>query len=147
MKTFKIFLLSFVILFANKANCQENSGTKDMGIVAPPAHPDPDAEKIFTKVDAEAQFPGGPNAWSKYVSQNINEKILEAAPAGTYTVIVKFIVHKNGDISDVQATTHVGYGLEKEAVRLVKNSPKWIPAEYGSVSSYRLLPMTFIVPK
>ena len=123
-----------MLFVANKANCQtkrlpapkENPNTT---VVAAPVQPIPDSEKVFSKVDYEARFPGDKTAWDDYVKQNLNESIPKAngAPAGTYTVMVRFIVHRNGDISDAEAKSHVGYGMEKEAVRIIKNGPRWIP--------------------
>ena len=100
----------------------------------------------------EARFPGGKTAWEDYVKQNLSENIpkTKGAPAGTYTVIVRFIVSRNGDISDVIGTTHVGYGMGKEAGRIIKNGPKWIAGEqypYGPANCYHLQPVTFNVSK
>ena len=50
------------------------------------------------------------------------------APEGTYTVYVQFVVDKEGNISDVKALTNHGYGMEEEAVRVIKKGPNWTPA-------------------
>ena len=54
--------------------------------------------------------------------------IENGATSGKYTVIVSFVVDKEGTISDVQAENDPGYGTAAEAVRVIKKSNKWIPA-------------------
>ncbi len=108
-----------------------------------------DEDKIFTKVENEAQFPGGQAAWVRYLQKNLNPNapIDNGAPGGTYQVIVKFIVSKDGTISDVQAETKHGYGMEAEAIKIIKKGPKWTPALQNgrNVNAYRRQPITFVV--
>ena len=85
--------------------------------------------KIFTKVEFPAEFPGGANSWRSYLESNMKY------PAKAYrkniqgVVRVQFIVDKEGNISEVQALNDPGGGLAEEAIRIIKNSPKWKPAE------------------
>ncbi|MEP7141293.1 MAG: energy transducer TonB [Ferruginibacter sp.] len=106
-------------------------------------------DKIFTKVENEAQFPGGQQAWIRYLQKNLNANapVENGAPPGTYQVIVKFIVSKDGSISDVNAESKHGYGMEDEAVKIIKRGPKWTPALQNgrNVNAYRRQPITFIV--
>ena len=108
-----------------------------------------DEDKVFTKVENEAQFPGGQAAWIRYLQKNLNANapVDNGAPGGTYQVIVKFIVSKDGSISDVQAETKHGFGMEDEAVKIIKRGPKWTPALQNgrNVNAYRRQPITFIV--
>ncbi len=108
-----------------------------------------DEDKIFTKVENEAQFPGGQAAWIRYLQKNLNANapVDNGAAGGTYQVIVKFIVSKDGSISDVQAETKHGFGMEDEAVKIIKRGPKWTPALQNgrNVNAYRRQPITFIV--
>ena len=117
-------------------------------IVAAPKD-DTDYDQTFTKVEVEASFPGGSGAWAKYVqrSLNANVPIDNEAPTGSYTVIVQFIVDKEGNVSDVKALTSHGYGMEEEATRVIKRGPKWTPAIQNgrNVKAYRKQPITFIV--
>lgn len=110
---------------------------------------DDDEGKIFTKVEVDASFPGGETAWRRYLERNLdaNTPIDNGAPEGTYRVIVRFIVAKDGSVSDVQPETNFGYGMEAEAVKIIKKGPKWTPAIQNgrSVSAYRRQPVTFIV--
>lgn len=71
------------------------------------------------------------------------------APVGQYTVLVLFIVDKDGTITGIQPLTKFGFGMEEEAVRLIKQCPKWIPAQqFGKkVKAYRKQPITFVISK
>jgi hypothetical protein len=99
--------------------------------------------------DTEAMFPGGTEAWMQYIAANIRSQIpvKRNAPVGEYKVIVRFVVYKDGSIGNVVAETHWGYGIEEEIIRLVKNSPRWIPARVKGkpVKAYRRQPVTFLV--
>ncbi|WP_026751097.1 energy transducer TonB [Sediminibacterium sp. C3] len=115
-------------------------GAKDEGIVAPPVESgtgvveapkkEEDYDKIFTVVQIPAEFPGGLSAWAKYLERNLNRDlpVENGAPPGKYTVVVSFIVAKDGTISDVVAENDPGYGTKNEAVRVITRGPKWKPA-------------------
>ena len=130
-------------------------GQKDLGIVAPPvedkggvvAAPKVDDEdKVFQKVEIEAQFPGGEKAWTKYISREINRYIDELQEAGKAgTCLVQFIVDKEGNISDVEALTMKGTKLAEICVNAIRKGPKWTPAEQNGrkVKAYRKQPVTF----
>lgn len=110
---------------------------------------DDDENKVFNKVEVEASFPGGESAWRRYLQNNLdaNTPIDNGAPEGTYSVIVRFIVSRDGSISDVVAETKHGYGMEAEAVKIIKKGPKWTPALQNgrNVNAYRRQPITFVV--
>ena len=108
-----------------------------------------DENKVFTKVEQEAAFPGGEAAWRRYLQNNLdaNTPVENGAAEGTYQVIVKFIVSKDGSISQVEAETSFGHGMETEAVKIIKKGPKWTPANQNgrAVNAYRRQPITFVV--
>ncbi len=116
----------------------------DFGNVAPQVK-----DEIFIKVEKEAEFDGGPSAWRKYLVRKLNpqEPAEQGAEPGLYTVIVRFVVSIDGSISDVVAETNNGFGMEKDAITVIKNGPNWIPAmQNGSVvKAYRRQPITFQV--
>ena len=141
-----------------KIDVVKQEGIKDEGIVAPAAIDEgkgiveekkEDENKIFEKVEIEAQFKVGEGAWRKYLERNLNPSapVDNGAPEGTYTVYVQFVVSKDGSISDVKALTNHGYGMEAEAVRVIKKGPAWTPAIQNgrSVNAYRKQPITFQV--
>jgi protein TonB len=108
-----------------------------------------DENKIFDKVEIEAGFPGGEGKWRQYLERNCNGQVASdnGAPEGTYTTIVQFVVDKEGNISDVRPLTTHGFGMEEEAMRVIKKGPKWTPAVQNgrNVKAYRKQPITFVV--
>ncbi len=132
-------------------------GIKDMNIVTPPAAADvgkglveaKPVEKepeVFTKVEVDAAYPGN---WRSYLERNLDGQVAvdNGAAPGTYTVQIQFIVDVAGNVSDVKALTSVGYGMEQEAMRVIKRSGKWKPAIQNGreVKAYRKQPIIFQV--
>jgi len=106
-------------------------------------------DSLFTREEEDAMFAGGDEAWALYLQRTLNPDVpvKRKASAGKYTVIIKFIVSIDGSLKDITAETNLGHGMEQEAIRVIKNSPKWIPAkQYGrKVNAYRRQPVTFLV--
>jgi protein TonB len=113
--------------------------------------PNNDDLKIFDKVEVEASFAGGDMAWREFLQNNLksNVPVKHKAPVGAYTVVIQFVVDKEGNISDIKALTNHGYGMEKEVMRIIKKSPKWTPAYQNNrpVKAYRKQPVTFVISK
>jgi periplasmic protein TonB len=108
-----------------------------------------DDNQVFTKVEVDAEFPGGMGAWAKFLQKNLDADIPvnNGAPVGTYRVIIRFIVGKDGSASDIQPETSFGYGMEEEAMRAIRKAPKWTPAIQNgrNVNAYKRQPITFVV--
>ena len=104
--------------------------------------------KIFTKVENEASFPGGKTAWIKYITKAIMATQDSLTEADYGTCLVKFIVNTDGSASFVKATTMDGTKLAEISVKAIRNGPKWIPATQNghTVASYRLQPVTLLDP-
>ena len=130
-------------------------GDKDLGIVAPPISDDKgvielpkkqDAEEdgIVLHVQIESEYPGGIEAWRRYLIKTLNypENARDNEIEGT--VLVQFIVDKNGVVSDVQAISGPNE-LREEAVRVIRKSGSWKPAIQNGrqVKSYKNQPITF----
>ncbi|MEP7109591.1 MAG: energy transducer TonB [Ferruginibacter sp.] len=105
--------------------------------------------KETTAVEIEASYPGGNEAWKKFLEKNLNANIpnKNKAPIGKYTPVVMFIVDKDGSVSNVKTLTNFGYGMEEELVRVIERSGKWTPAtRNGSpLKAYRKQPVTFLL--
>jgi protein TonB len=69
------------------------------------------------------------------------------APKGKYNVKLQFVVGLDGSIRDIKALTQVGYGMEDEAIRLLKSSPQWTPAMQNNrqVQAYKSVDIIFHV--
>lgn len=101
--------------------------------------------QIFTAVEQQAEFPGGQNALMKFLSANIVYP--EAARLNNIQgrVIVKFVVETDGSITTPVIAKGIDKDLDREALRVVKKMPKWIPAKNNgmAVRSYFTFPITF----
>ena len=146
-------------LVDTKIDVINQAGDKDKGFATPPVIDDKqvvevpkpkdvDDNEVFIHVEIPAEFPGGPGAWSRFLHNHLNSNtpMDNGAPVGSYTVMVQFIVDKEGNISDVKALTNHGYGMEEEAIRVIKKGPQWTPAIQNGrkVNAYRRQPVTFI---
>jgi TonB family protein len=76
---------------------------------------------------ASPKFNGGNGAFGRYLGKNIIYPELERKNDIYGIVVLQFIVEKNGSITDVRVQKSVSPGLDKEATRVIKNSPSWIP--------------------
>ncbi len=105
-------------------------------------------DKLFTKVEFEAAFPGGHEAWIKYIVSKVQANTDSLKKEDFGTCVVKFIVNKDGRISNVEATTMQKTQLAKIAVDAIRTGPKWVPAKQNGqiVASYRLQPVTLTQP-
>ena len=111
--------------------------------------PSDNATPIFEKVETTPSFPGGSAAWRKYLEKNldVNAPLINGAKLGTYTVIIKFLVNKEGDISSLKSLTHHGFGMEEEVIRVISKGPKWIPAKQNGqiVDAFQTQSVTFVL--
>ena len=105
-----------------------------------------DPDEPFTKVEIEAEFMGN---WEKFLMRNLNADIPvdNGAPTGNYSVIMQFVVDIDGNVSDIKPLTNIGFGLEQEAIRVLKKATKWKPTIQNGrpVKAYRQQPITFQV--
>ena len=104
-----------------------------------------DSAVVFTRVEIESEFPGGAKAWQTYLGANFQYPKAAIKKNIQGTVIVQFIVNKDGRVSDVEVVQSVHPSLDKEALRLIKESPNWIPAKQDGkkVNSYKKQPVVF----
>src|SRR5215831_20541908 len=139
-----------------KIGTANQEGVKDEGIVAPPVSDEgkgvveapkkdeTDWDKTFTKVEIESEYPGGAAAWQRYLGKSLRypQEAIDAEIQGT--VVVQFIVDKEGNVSDVEAISGPNE-LRDEAVRVIKKSGKWTPAVQNGrqVKSYKKQPIVF----
>lgn len=101
--------------------------------------------QIYVKVQEKAEFPGGKAALGAFLSKNLvyPKQALETGVQGT--VIVEFVVEKNGTVTDVKVARSIDPALDKEAVRVVNMMKGWKPAKNGTknVRSKFRLPVAF----
>lgn len=102
-------------------------------------------EKPFEVVEQPPAFPGGMAELMKYLSKNIKYPTIAQENGIKGRVILRFVVSPTGDISEVQVLKGVDPSLDKEAIRVVKSMPRWIPGKQQgrAVPVYYTLPVTF----
>jgi protein TonB len=77
-------------------------------------------------LDKQPSFPGGINKFYTYVAQNF--KAPETIISKTMKVYVSFVIEKDGTMTDIQVVRNPGYGLDQEAIRVLKSLKiKWSP--------------------
>ncbi len=148
---YTLFVPLFVaLLFVN--NLQAQDGNKDQKksdeiIIVDQVNDIKQLEEsrggVFTHVEEMPQFPGGDAELMKYLIQNIRYPV-EAQKQGIQGV-VRFIVNKTGEVTDVAILRPAGSALDEEAIRVVSAMPKWTPGkqEGTEVDVYYTLPIQF----
>lgn len=81
----------------------------------------------FTKVEVPAKYDGD---WSRFLLKNLRSEVPvdNGAAVGKYKVMIRFVVDVDGTVSDIVPVSSNGYGMENEAVRVLKKADKWKPA-------------------
>lgn len=90
-----------------------------------------ESNKIFNgdDVDQQPSFPGGTNALNTFILSNLKYPVFAQEKGIQGRVVIKFIVEKDGSISNVEVDRSVDPDLDNEAMRVVKAMPKWIPGQ------------------
>ena len=111
---------------------------------AKPAPPS-DSDHIYELVETNAQFPGGDDACYQFLAKNLKYPAKAQKEGIQGRAFVRFVVNKDGSISDIECTRSPDPSLAEEAVRVVSLMPKWTPATQGgkSVRSRFNLPIMF----
>jgi len=102
---------------------------------------DPQSE-IFTSVENPAGFPGGIEAFYRYLSENISYPLEARQKNIQGKVFVTFIVERDGSLTDIKVLRGIGSGADEEAIRILKASPKWIPG----IQNGQIIRQQFTVP-
>jgi TonB family protein len=102
-------------------------------------------EVTYIEAEQDAEYPGGLSRWGYYLSKNLkypkdarNKEIMGM-------VVVLFVVSSKGEVTEVEVTKSVDPSLDKEAMRLIRASPKWTPASWDGikVAQYKAQPVIF----
>lgn len=106
---------------------------------------EPKEEEVFNMVEQMPTFPGGPGELMSYLGKNIRYPAIAQENGTQGKVIIQFVVEKDGSITDVTVARSQDPYLDKEAVRVVKTMPKWIPGKQNgkAVRVKYTVPVTF----
>ena len=102
-------------------------------------------EEIFTHVEQMPQYPGGDKEMMAYLSRNIKYPVIAQEQGIQGTVVLRFVVGKSGEVTDVTVMRSLDPSCDKEAIRVVKSMPKWVPGKQNGnpVLVYYTLPVRF----
>lgn len=100
---------------------------------------------IFKTAEVMPQFPGGLDEMYKFIGDNLKYPILDQEMGTQGRVTIQFVVSQTGDIKNVVVLRGVSPNCDKEALRVVKSMPKWIPGRQNgtAVQVYFTLPIQF----
>ena len=103
-----------------------------------------DAE-IFIWVDTEASMVGGVAEMFRYIQSNVEYPEMDIEGDVQGTVAMSFVVEKNGEITNILVEKGVSKTIDREAKRIVRSFPKWVPAELDArkVRTRVRLPIVF----
>ena len=112
---------------------EDDQSQRQMQTYVPPPPPKPKqeevTEEIFVVVEDQPLFPGGNAAMMKFLSDNIKYPVIAQENNIQGRVICNFVVEKDGSITDVQVVRGVDPSLDREAVRVIQQMPRWKPGK------------------
>ncbi|MFD0764730.1 energy transducer TonB [Mucilaginibacter lutimaris] len=102
-------------------------------------------EKEYVTVESMPSPIGGVDAWSKFLNKNLKfpAQAQDAGVGGRVTV--SFVVEKDGHLTDITVIKGAGYGMDEEAIRVLKLAKPWRPG-YQNGNAVRVrytIPMNF----
>jgi protein TonB len=131
--------------FDVKGNDEAEGQVLKANEVAIDEKPKEEETKVFDVVEQMPEFPGGPAALMKWLSDNIKYPAVAEENGIQGRVVCTFVVERDGSVTDVQVARSIDPSLDKEAIRVLKKMPKWIPGKQNG-SAVRVkytVPVTF----
>ena len=131
--------------FDVKGNDEEGGQVLKANEVAIDEKPKEEETKVFDVVEQMPEFPGGQAALLKWIGDNIKYPAIAEENGIQGRVVCTFVVERDGSVTDVQVARSIDPSLDKEAVRVLKKMPKWIPGrQNGSAVRVKYpVPVTF----
>ncbi|MEP7196924.1 MAG: energy transducer TonB [Saprospiraceae bacterium] len=108
----------------------------------PPVIEEKKEEEVFKFVEQMPEFPDGQAAMYKYIKENLKYPAIARENDIQGTVVVQFVVTKDGDIQKVFVARGIGGGCDEEAVRVVKGMPNWKAGKHNG----KAVPVSFTLP-
>ena len=130
----KLFLLVVVFFFSTALFGQTNPTN---------------SEPVFTTTESMPEFPGGQEAMYSFITNEIVYPQDAREKGVTGTVLVKFVVEKDGSVSNAEVIVPLYPSIDKESVRTIMAMPKWKPGmqEGKPVRCYYNIPLKFWMSK
>ena len=110
-----------------------------------PEETEPQSQKVYNSVEQMPEFPGGAAGLMRYLQENIKYPPEAAKNNIEGRVIVQFIIDETGQVGEIKVVRPISEELDAEAVRVVKNLPKFEPGRQDgeAVSVWYTLPIVF----
>ncbi len=105
----------FTVLFFSCLNCFSQQDTEQVN---------KNETYNYSSIDKKPEFPGGAGAFYKYIGNNYRTPSVQGLSGKVY---VNFVIEKDGSVVEAKVIRDLGYGTGEEAVRVLKESPKWSP--------------------
>jgi protein TonB len=125
-----------------------NKRNREMSAPIQDTKPQDRSEPVSTKVEIEPDYPGGKEGWQNYLAKNLRYPVEAMDKKISGTVIVQFIVGKDGKVSDIEAIKGPSE-LRDGSVRIIRESGTWLPARENGriVKAYRKQAVVFEIVK
>ena len=75
-------------------------------------------------IEVKPTFPGGINEFYQFIGKNFQTPKVEGLKGKIY---VTFVIEKDGSVTNIKILRDIGYGTGEEAIRVLKECPKWNP--------------------
>ncbi len=108
------------------SNIQINQEPTFVYVAPPDEVPD---ELPFYAIEEQPYFEGGMKAFYQYIGKNLNYPRLAVRNRVEGKVFVSFIIDTDGSITDVEILKGIGAGCDEEAIKVLKNAPRWYPGK------------------
>jgi protein TonB len=138
MKPYYLLLIPFFIAQSSFAQSNQKTDTTQLG-----------DKRGFRAVEVLPEFPGGIQAFGKYISQNVKYPEVARLIGINGKVRLSFVVERDGRVTDVTPMNCIVAGCEAEAVTVLQNSPQWSPGvqDGKAVRVQYTVPIDFSIPK
>lgn len=139
--SFTVLLFSVVYLSYSQVIQQPNSTTSS----GKRSWAGTDSAGVYTFVDQNPEFPGGDKELIKLIKSKFQYPQMEFDNHIEGTVLVKFVIDEEGKTTNCKIIKGVSPGLDKEAIRIVKSLPRFVPGYQNNqpVKTYFNLPIVF----
>lgn len=104
--------------------------------------PEAQEEEPYMMVEQMPQFPGGPAELLKYIAKNLKYPVIAQENGIQGKVILRFVVNAQGHVENVKVIRSLDPYCDKEAIRVVKSLPQWIPGKQNG----RNVPVYYTCP-
>ncbi len=102
------------------------------------------SEEPYTAVQEMPQYPGGEAALLQYIHNNLKYPVSDNSRVEG-KVYIRVAISENGDVENPTIMRSLDPYCDKEAIRVIKSMPKWIPGKQNGVNVpvYYIIPITF----